>query len=447
MKKFWPDREKIQWGITAILVVLSCFCIYFMMFRTGTLVDGFKSLMNSMMAILFGILIAYLSSPVLNFIERYILRSIYKRCKVDVDEDKRRWRQMRKIAVALTIGFVIFLLYAIIALIVPQLIDSIITIVHNIPVYSDNVNRFVEDNIHNNDQMSTTITSLVSSATATLESFFSENLELRLGTIVTEISRSIYQTGVAIFNFLVGLIVSVYLLYSKEYFCTLGKKFAYALFEERWANEIVGQCRYIHRMFIGFFAGKILDSAIIGVLCYIVVAIMGLPFPVLLAFIVGLTNIIPFFGPIIGAVIGSILVFMVNPLQTLYFLIFAIILQQFDGNILGPKILGDSTGLSSFWVIFAIMFFGALWGLAGWIVGVPLFAVIYNLVRRYIHHLLRDRNLPTDREEMGDLAYVNNGEVHRLSDPDSKQFYAERPRSAWIRLFKFKGRDQDESDK
>lgn len=241
MKKFLPDKEKIQWGITAIVVVLACFCIYFVMFRTSTLVDGFKSLMNSLMAILFGILIAYLSTPVLNFIERYMLKPIYLRCNIDVNENKAKWKQMRKIAVALTIAFVVFLLYAIIALIVPQLIDSIITIIHNIPVYSRNINNFVEDSIHNNDQMSSTITSLVSSATAALESFFSQNLELQLGTIVTQVSKSVYQTGVAIFNFFVGLIVSVYLLYSKEYFCTIGKKFVYALFEERWANEIVGQ--------------------------------------------------------------------------------------------------------------------------------------------------------------------------------------------------------------
>lgn len=448
MKKFLPDNNKVQWGVTAMLVVLGSFCLYFVMFRTSTLINGFQNLMSSLMAILFGILIAYLATPVLNFIERYLLTPIYQKFGIEPTENPAKKRQMRKIAVTLTLGFVIFILYAVIALIVPQLIDSIITIVHNIPTYSNNVNRFVQQNIHNNDQVSSTIQEAVNAISITIQNFFTQNLQPQIGTIVTQISLSIYQLGASIFNFIVGLIVSVYLLYSKEYFCTIGKKFAYALFDERLANEIVGQCRYIHRMFNGFFTGKILDSAIIGVLCYIVVMIMRMPFPVLLAFIVGLTNIIPFFGPIIGAVIGSILVFMINPLQMLYFLLFAIILQQFDGNILGPKILGDSTGLSSFWVIFAIMFFGAIWGLTGWIVGVPLFAVIYNLIRRAIHHSLNVKNISPDSVVFDDLAYVENGEVKKLSDPASTKFYSEKPGSAWAKLLriKTKGKNSDSSD-
>lgn len=446
MKKFWPDNNKMQWGITAILVVFASFCMYFLMFRTSTLVNGFKSLMSSLMSIEFGILIAYLATPVLNFIERYMLTSIYQRFGIDPDKNPAKKRQMRKIGVLLAIAFVIFLLYAIIALIVPQLIDSIITIVKNIPAYSNNINRFVQDNIHDNDQMASTIMIIVNTASETLQNFATTSLQPRIGSIVTQVSMSIFQTGVGLFNFVVGLIVSVYLMYSKEYFCTLGKKFVYALFDERWANEIVGQCRYIHRMFIGFFTGKILDSLIIGILCYIVVKIMNMPFPVLLAFVVGLTNIVPFFGPIIGAVIGSILVFMVNPLQSLYFLIFAFILQQFDGNILGPKILGDSTGLSSFWVIFAIMFFGAIWGLTGWIVGVPLLAVIYSLARRWIYHCLRVRNLPTDNDTIDDLAYVENGEIRRLSDPTATRFYSAKPRSAWTKVLGLRRKDKHDDE-
>ena len=199
-------------------------------------------------------------------------------------------------------------------------------------------------------------------------------------------------------NILVGVIVSVYVLSSKEIFAGQAKKIVYAVFKPVRANVIIHTLRKSNEIFGGFITGKILDSAIIGVLAYIVLAIMQMPDTVLLAVIIGVTNVIPFFGPFIGAIPSFIIVVLQNPVQGLYFLIFILVLQQIDGNIIGPKILGNSTGLSSFWVVFAIMVFGGLWGFPGMLLGVPLMAVIYYITQKCVRYFLRKRGLAEDTQ-------------------------------------------------
>ena len=202
-----------------------------------------------------------------------------------------------------------------------------------------------------------------------------------------------------LFNTIIGLIVSVYVLMEKEKFIGQSKKIIYAIFKPERGNIIVRTVRKSNQIFGGFITGKILDSVIIGVICYVVLLIMNMPYTVLVSVIVGVTNVIPFFGPYIGAIPSFIIIALANPLQGLYFLIFIIILQQFDGNILGPKILGNSTGLSSFWVVFAILIGGGMFGVPGMILGVPTFAVIYYIVRNIVNYFLRKRSLPDKTDE------------------------------------------------
>ena len=207
------------------------------------------------------------------------------------------------------------------------------------------------------------------------------------------------------------MIVSVYLLFSKETFIGQFKKLTYALFKPKRANIIIETARKSNEIFGGFISGKILDSAIIGVIAYIVLAIMKMPDTVLVAVIIGVTNVIPFFGPFIGAVPSFIIIVLQNPIQGLYFLIFIVVLQQIDGNIIGPKILGSSTGLSAFWVVFAILVFGGLWGFPGMLLGVPLMAVIYYVAQKTVSYFLKKRGLTTDT-----LAYVYLTKVDKESN-------------------------------
>ena len=190
-------------------------------------------------------------------------------------------------------------------------------------------------------------------------------------------------------NIIIGVIVSVYLLASRKKFGQQCKMILYSLIKPRWADIILEEILYADKMFGGFINGKILDSAIIGVLCYIACLIFKFPSALLVSVISGVTNVIPFFGPFIGAIPATLLILIQNPIKALWFVLFVLVLQQVDGNIIGPKILGNTTGLSSFWVLFAILLFGGLWGFVGMIIGVPLFAVIYDVLKKFVFHGLR----------------------------------------------------------
>ena len=249
-----------------------------------------------------------------------------------------------------------------------------------------------------------------------MEQWFTDILPNTVELIKT-VSLSVINVFGFLWDFVIGFIISIYVLASKEKFAGQAKKISYAIFEQDTANNVIKNFRFTHQTFIGFLGGKIMDSIIIGLLCFIGTTIMGTPYAALVSVIIGVTNIIPFFGPFLGGVPCAFLVFVVDPLHPLncvYFILFVIILQQFDGNILGPKILGNSTGLTGFWVIFSITFFGGLFGVLGMIIGVPIFAVIYAAIRSAINTLLKKKKLPTDGKQYEEVDYVDEeGNFHK----------------------------------
>lgn len=437
--RFRPGKNQLRWGITVFLVAVAVMLTYSLLFRGQSIANGIRVINAAMMSIMYGVIIAYIMSPTLNFIEDKWLKPLYLKRGIDTSapENGRAQRQMRKISVAMTIAFLLLILYGLLMIVIPQLINSIQSIIRNFPTYINNIYELSNKYFASNPDVNLYINDMVARYSDKINEVVNTTLMPGMSTIVQAVSKSFISVIRGIFNFLVGLIVSVYLLNSKEVFCGQGKKMAYAFFKENVANEIISECRFIHHTFIGFISGKILDSAIIGILCFIGTSIIGTPYPVLVSVVVGVTNVIPFFGPYIGAIIGSILVVMIDPIATIYFLIFVLILQQFDGNILGPKILGDSTGLSSFWVIFAIMFFGGIFGVVGWIIGVPLFAVLYALVARLTNHFLRKKELPSELYHYMDAAYLENGSFKSLKDKENTKFRPNKQPSTWGKLFRF----------
>lgn len=435
--KFKPTRDQAKWAITIFSTFVACILFLYLLFNGKTFLTAFSKIMGSLEAILFGIVIAFILNPVMKFIEQKMLAPAYLHFGIDVwnPEQKKKKLEMRKIAVTLSIAFLVAVLAAMIAIVLPQLVKSIESIFRNLTTYESNILNFVDSVSKSDPELSEQINSAVIKAEDLLENFYENNIAGNITDVIQRVASQAVSIGRGIFNFIIGIIVSIYLLYTKDTMCGQGKKIAYALFDERWANEIVGSCRYINKTFIGFITGKILDSFIIGVLCFIATNfITKTPFPVLVSFIVGFTNIIPFFGPFIGAIVGGIIVLMINPLDALWFVILCLILQTFDGYVLGPKILGDSTGLSNFWVIFAIMLFGGLWGVAGWVIGVPLFAVIYTTVGRLINHWLRQKGKTTETEHMQDVAYYEDGSERAMGDTTATDYYANREESSsWIR--------------
>jgi len=226
-------------------------------------------------------------------------------------------------------------------------------------------------------------------------------------------------------------------LASKERFSGQTKKITYAIFNNDVANIIINNFRYTHRTFIGFLSGKILDSIIIGILCFIGTSILQTPYAVLVSVVVGVTNVIPVFGPYLGAIPSIVLIFVVDPLHPLnclYFAIFILVLQQFDGNVLGPIILGDSTGLAGFWVIFSITLFGGLFGIPGMVVGVPVFAVIYAAIKSLLNTILLKKNIPRETEEYINIAAIKNQKIYQYI-PDYKLKKDERKTHYYGREF------------
>ncbi len=261
------------------------------------------------------------------------------------------------------------------------------------------------------------------------QNWFRTDFMTDINQIMTNLTEGILGFLNEIFDFLVGIIVSIYVMYGRETFARQAKKIVYALFPPKKANLVLHLGNKTNEIFGGFIIGKIIDSIIIGILCFIILSIIKMPYTLLVSVIVGVTNVIPFFGPFIGAIPCSVLILLNDPMKGLYFIIFVFLLQQFDGNILGPKILGDTTGLSSFWVITAILFGGGLFGFAGMLLGVPTFAVIYYILQLVIESRLEQKNLPTNSRHYHQMSYVDEygrfryskKKVYRKTKEESEQ--------------------------
>ena len=284
------------------------------------------------------------------------------------------------------------IIYAVLAMLLPQLAVSISRMARSLPQMVDSISSMVDRLFEGNEIIQNYIMQLSDAGTESISGWLKDSILPYMNMILTGLSDSMINAAGIFMNLFIGLVVAIYLLSGRKKFKKQGKLILYSLFKERWANKIVEEIRFSDRVFSGFIGGKLLDSAIIGGICYAGMMILGLPYAILISVIVGVTNIIPFFGPYIGAIPSAIILLTVSPMSCLIFVVFIVILQQVDGNIIGPKILGSSTGLSGIWVLFSILLFGGLFGFVGMLIGVPVFAVIYDLIRQLIVRGLELRN-------------------------------------------------------
>ena len=442
--KMKPEKNQITWAVTLFFLSIAIMLAYTVIFNGKTFTNTLSKIVDSLSGIIIGVAIAFVLIPLLEGIEQKLLIPLYKKRGYDVSRsinaDEKKRKQMRKISVFMTMMIFLLAIYGLFRVIIPQLIESIREIVRNFPFYMENIDNYTESWYNANISKDVdSIMQQIGAASDSVSKFLSEKLMPlvpEVGTIVKVASQSLFSFFNVFLDLIVGIIVAINVLMSKERFSSSGKKIIYALFREEVANEIVGGCRFIGNTFEAFVGGKLVDSLIIGVICYIGCVLLKINYPVLISVIVGVTNIIPFFGPYIGGGAGAFLLVCINPVKALIFLVFVVVLQQFDGNILGPRILGGSTGLSSFWVLFAITFFGGLWGIMGWIVGVPIFAVIYAFVSRFTNILLHKKGLSTRTGDYYDLAYIEDKEFKSLSDEHNVKFNAHSETGTIKRLFK-----------
>lgn len=422
--KFRFEKKYVYWGVTAFLVIAASLIFYYLLFHMNNVRAGFRTFTKTCMPIIDGLVLAYLMTPLVKHMERDFFIPLCKRLNLNTESAKTK-KGMRLLSALITVIFVFVLLYLLCASIIPQLIVSIQNIALQLPVYATNLQDWIQKLFENNDDLAGIVTSLINQYSNELEDYLNSKLVPQLNVILTRFSSSIFSSMLGLlvtaWNLLIGLIISVYLLVSKESFAGQSKKIIYAIWEEETANKLISNIRFVNATFGGFINGKLVDSLIIGLICFIGMTLLQLPYPLLISVIVGITNIIPFFGPYLGAIPSIVLILMVNPKQALYFAIFVLILQQFDGNFLGPKILGNKTGLSSFWVIFSITLFGGYWGILGMAIGVPVFAVIYAGIKALVNQQLVKRGFSTNTKDYMFLSEIKDNHFIELPPPKQKE--------------------------
>lgn len=377
MKK--SENEKyVKLGIVGVAVIAVSLVICFFLLRLPEIFSGLQTVLDILAPFLYGAVMAYILAPICNRLETRLRKAMPK---------SKRAPAALSIIIAVLLALV--LVCALIGLVLPQVWESVVGLVAVLPGQVKSAIDWFHDLLENEPELQTWWDSFSSEAIDKANDWVKTDFLPTAQNFLSGLSIQVVGFFSVVKNIFLGVLISVYMLASRKLFARQARMVLRGVFPPRWADAIEEEVRYADRMFNGFLMGKLLDSAIIGVICFIVTSILRFDDAILISVIVGVTNIIPFFGPFIGAIPCALLLLLKSPLQCLIFLIFIVILQQIDGNVIGPKILGNTTGVSSFWVLFSILLFGGLWGVFGMIIGVPLFAVIYDIVRRLVYRGLK----------------------------------------------------------
>jgi len=414
------NNKYFCWGLTAFFVLAGAIAFYYFIFHSSNIKAGLGTVTNILMPVVFGLVTAYLLTPVLNFVEDRMLIPLCNKCRIK--KSTKRKSLVRGVGILITAFLFIALIYVLFSMLISQIVPSVQGLIVNFDSYSNNVINWINQTLEDNPEFSDYLTKTLDRFSKQLEEWLNDIIPSTAALIKT-VSISVINMLDVLWDFIIGFIISIYVLASKERFAGQAKKVCYALFEKHTANTVIRNFRFTHQTFIGFLGGKIVDSIIIGILCFIGTSILHTPYAVLVSVIIGVTNVIPFFGPYLGAIPSTILIFVVDPMHPLncvYFVIFILVLQQFDGNFLGPKILGSSTGLTGFWVIFSITLFGGLFGILGMIVGVPFFAVIYAAIKSFVNALLEKKAMPKETKEYENVEYVDETGFHLIPEVPRK---------------------------
>lgn len=386
----WNIRPYLAIGLTAFIVIAVSMTLFFLIFRYQGLGAYWKDLMGILQPILIGIVIAYLINPVVRWEEKYLLRFLSTHMKTEAGAKKAS----RLLSIFGAILFVLIILAVLLNMVIPELFSSIRGLVVQLPSQVDEFSNWLQKYMGEESELPSYLEQMLNRIVDFFENWVETDLLPQTTNILASLTTGVISAVKVLLNVIIGVIISVYILMSKETFTGQAKKLVYALLPAAKGNVVVETVRKSNEIFGGFISGKILDSAFIGMLCFIGLTVLRMPYTVLVSVIVGVTNVIPFFGPYIGAIPSALLIMLADPMKGLYFIIFIIVLQQLDGNIIGPRILGESTGLNSFWVVFAILVGSGLFGFIGILLGVPVFATIYYMVRKAVAYILRRKGLP-----------------------------------------------------
>lgn len=385
MKNENENQKGPYWrlGLTIFLSLATTVTFSFILFHIQTIKDFFDLILSALRPVIVGIVLAYLLCPIENALERLL-----NKIKI------KRYTRLISTLLTLVLAFAVIALFCV--LLLPQLAESVRGLIADLPNLLKTQLDRIEAYLATNDEAADNVMQVITS----IETYAMEWIRTNMLSTVTTVATSVISIGSAIINSVVAIIVTIYLLLDRERYLAQCRKLFFAVSKNKRINQaVLDAVHQTDRIFSGFIRGKLVDSLIVGVICFICLAILRMPYALLISVIIGVTNIIPMFGPFIGAIPSAFLLLLVSPSKCLVFLIFIVILQQVDGNIIGPRILGDSTGLSALYVTVAMLVFGKLLGFTGMLIGVPLFATLYYIVKRLAESSLKKQGKPTDTQE------------------------------------------------
>ena len=392
-----------KWGLTAVAVIVIALVISLIFSKLGPIATAISTIISTVSSVLYGVVMAFLMAPVYDRIGIWvgdILSSLFPKWK---KSDK----YAKMIATLACLVILILVVFTLIMMIIPELVNSITNVISYAPSGAENLEAWLKDILNKNPNLEKLIIGNYLDISARLSDIATTTVLPNVNTYIKNLSSGVLNALGVVVNIIIGLMVMMYLLNMKTTLASQAKKIVYAVAGVKIGNEIVTEARYIKNMFEKFIVGKIIDSIIIGIINYVFMAIIHMPYALLISVVVGVTNVIPFFGPFIGAIPSIILLLLISPVTALQFAVWILILQQVDGNIIGPKILGQTTGLPSFWVLFSILLFGGLFGIVGMIIAVPTWAIIYRTISRLSEHFLKKKGLEPDSKHYMDLDHID----------------------------------------
>lgn len=386
------DEKYIKTGIVAFTVIAASIILFFAIYRIDGLMSFFSSVGSVIAPFVYGLVVAYLLCPLYNVTVRGCMKvQFFKRGKKD------KSRIIAKVLASIVSLLALFgVIIGLLWMVIPGMIESISAIIKTLPEQVNAWSKWAEDTIANMQETTGPMAVVIDTAINNAQNWVDNTIIPASENMIGGLSNTAFGILSGIWNFIIGVIICTFFLNSKEIFAAQARKMIFAATSEERAHRFLYGTHYVNRTFGKFINGKLIDSLVIGVLCFIFMSIVNWPYAMLISVIVGVTNIIPFFGPFIGAIPSALLMLMVDPLLCLYFLIFILILQQLDGNVIGPKILGGSTGLPSFWIMFAILVGGGMFGFAGMILGIPVFACVYAYTAYSVNKKLDQKGMSTD---------------------------------------------------
>lgn len=440
MRFYKWNKHYLGWGITAFIVIIASMLVFTMLSNLssiGSLIGNFISVISP---IFYGFVIAYLLAPIVEKLEKSVFGKLFKKSgehyeDKDIESDEKKHRHLkiyvknkpaRICSIAVTFIVFIGIIAGILIAIIPQLGSTLSLLVDNIPSYMKNVSTWITDAFANFPEIGEEISNMVNDLGTTLKNFLNSTILPQITDYLGFLTNGIMSVVGTVLNIIFGIVVAIYCLYSKELFSAQAKKTLYCILPMNKANRFIASVRKIHRSFGNFITGTIIDSFVVCCITFVVTTFSGVPFALLVSVIMGVMNIIPYFGPFIGLIPSLFLIFMENPFMCIIFTIIVVIIQNVNGNIISPRILGESTGLTSFWVIFAILAGQGIFGFWGLIIGIPLFAVIYSAAKTFIADRLKRKGLPSGSDDYTDIDSFKDQDGEFMPVSLSEKLDAER---------------------